>query len=132
MTTIFFRDDDVGELDQPLRCVVELLVEEEIPCSYQVVPKFLDDAAAAYVTAAQRDHPGLVRLNQHGLHHEQVINGERRWSEFDGNRGYDEQRRDIEKGRESPAQTVAGRVCAPHGFADGAIASEPMALDSRF
>ena len=70
MTTIFFRDDDVGELDQPLRCVVELLVEEEIPCSYQMVPKFLGDAAAAYVTATQRDHPGFVRLNQHGLHHD--------------------------------------------------------------
>ena len=49
----------------------------------------------------------------------QAINGERRWSEFDGNRGHDEQRRNIEKGREilgvkanflSPLYNSAGRA----------------------
>lgn len=83
---------------QPLRNVVELLIEEAVPCSYQVVPEFLTREAAAYVQAARADHPGLVRLNQHGLRHEQTLDGEHRYSEFDGHRPYAEQRRDIEQG----------------------------------
>lgn len=100
MTRVFFRDDDVGELAQPLRDVVELLIEEGVPCNYQVVPKFLDAAGASYMMDAQREHPDLVILNQHGLRHEQTIDGEQRYSEFDGHRSYDEQRQDIEQGRE--------------------------------
>lgn len=100
MTQVFFRDDDVGELAQPLRDVVTLLIEAGVPCSYQVVPKFLDAAGAAYMTDAQREHPTQVILNQHGLRHEQILGGEQRWSEFDGRRAYEEQRHDIEQGRE--------------------------------
>lgn len=100
MTTVFFRDDDVGELAQPLRNVVELLLDEEIPCSYQVVPKFLNHEAAAYMKDAQTARPDLVFLNQHGLRHEQIVGEEHRYSEFDGGRAYEEQRRDIAEGRE--------------------------------
>lgn len=100
MTRVFFRDDDVGELAQPLRDVVELLVEEEVPCNYQVVPKYLDAAGASYMMDAQREHPALVILNQHGLRHEQTIDGEHRYSEFDGHRAYEEQRHDIAQGLE--------------------------------
>jgi hypothetical protein len=100
MTKVFFRDDDVGELSQPMRDVFELLIEEEVPCNFQVVPKFLDGAGAHYIVNAQRQHPGLVMLNQHGFRHEQMINGEQVWSEFDGHRAYAEQRKDIEEGHE--------------------------------
>lgn len=99
MTVVFFRDDDVGERDTPLENVVELLLEESIPCSYQVVPRFLTDAGAAYMKKAQTEQPDLVILNQHGFVHEQRINGELRFSEFDGHLPYAEQRKTIEIGR---------------------------------
>lgn len=98
-TTVFFRDDDVGSLAQPLRNVVEVLIDEEVPCSYQVVPEFLTAEAAAFMKSAKADHPGLLLLNQHGLRHEQTLDGEHRYSEFDGHRSYPDQRRDIEQGR---------------------------------
>lgn len=100
MTKVFFRDDDLGELTTALRTVVELLVEEGVPCSYQVVPRFLTEEAARFAGDVRAANPGLVFLNQHGLNHEQTIGGEHRYSEFDGGRPYAEQKRDIEQGRD--------------------------------
>lgn len=117
MTVVFFRDDDVGERDTPLENVVELLLEESIPCSYQVVPRFLTGAGATYMKKAQTERPGLVILNQHGLVHEQEINGKLRYSEFDGCRPYAEQRKAIESGRlilgEKLGESFDGSVFTP-------------------
>ncbi len=99
MTKVFFRDDDVGELTGPLRTVVEILTAEGVPCSYQVVPSFLTEEAARWIGGVRAEHPDLVFLNQHGFRHEQTIGGEHRYSEFDGGRPYEEQKRDIEEGR---------------------------------
>ena len=38
ITRVFIRDDDVGPWSTALRAVVSLLLEEKIPCNYQVVP----------------------------------------------------------------------------------------------
>jgi predicted deacetylase len=115
--TVFFRDDDVGVLGDPLRSVMELLLEEGIPCNYQVVPLQLDDAACDYARAMQGAHPDLVFFNQHGLRHEQEIRGEHRWSEFDGARPYEEQHRDIARGRrlleERLGASFDGRIFTP-------------------
>ena len=98
-TTVFFRDDDVGQWTPALQDVMTLLLEEAVPCSYQVVPAFLDDAAAEALRARAARHPELIRLNQHGNRHEQVLGGERVYSEFAGGRPLAEQRQEIETGR---------------------------------
>ncbi len=98
-TTVFFRDDDVGQMTPALRDVMALLIAEGVPCSYQVVPAFLDREAAEALQATKLRHPGLVHLNQHGNRHEQVLGGERVYSEFAGGRPLAEQQREIEAGR---------------------------------
>lgn len=98
MTTVFFRDDDVRSLD-PLCRVASLLLEADVPCSYQVIPAHLDDETARRLRELKAAHPARVFLNQHGLHHEQRVDGERRWSEFDAGRPPAEQRAAIAEGR---------------------------------
>lgn len=98
-TTVFFRDDDVGEMTAELEQVQQLFLDAGVPVNYQVIPVWLDAAAAAELVARRREHPELVHLNQHGFRHEQVLRGKRRWSEFAGGRPYEDQRADIDAGR---------------------------------
>jgi len=99
-TTVFLRDDDVGRLTAGLRAVVELLIEEEVPCNYQVVPAFLDAETADWLAALRSRHPERIVLNQHGFQHAQVLRGRPVYSEFAGGRPYAEQHRDIAAGRD--------------------------------
>ena len=98
-TTVFFRDDDVGEMTAELEQVQRLFLDADVPVNYQVIPVRLDYAGAAELVARRREHPELVHLNQHGFRHEQVLRGKRRWSEFAGRRPYEDQRADIDAGR---------------------------------
>jgi hypothetical protein len=98
-TTVFFRDDDVGELTPSLRAIVELLIDERIPCNYAVVPSLLTEEAARYMRDAKKQHPTLVYLNQHGFLHQQIIEGRFDYAEFDGDRPYREQYDAIAEGR---------------------------------
>jgi hypothetical protein len=99
VTTVFFRDDDIGELNAPVRTLVELLLEERVPCNYLVIPRYLNAEAAAYMRGKRRANPGLIELNQHGYLHEQIINGAHDYSEFAGGRPYEEQRQAIAEGK---------------------------------
>ena len=116
-TLVFFRDDDVGEMSDPLRGVMQTLIEASIPCNYQVVPEYLDGAAAAELRALQTAHPELIVFNQHGFRHAQEIAGERVASEFAGGRPYESQFRDIQQGREMLIEALgdsfAGDVFTP-------------------
>jgi hypothetical protein len=47
----------------------------------------------------QQSAPHLIRLNQHGLKHSQILKGKHSWSEFAGGRPYSEQLKDIELGK---------------------------------
>ena len=105
-TLVFFRDDDVGEMSGPLRCVIETLLEASIPCNYQVVPEYLDDGAVAELKGLQAAHPELIFLNQHGLRHCQEIKGLRVATEFAGGRSFESQLRDIEQGRDRLASAL--------------------------
>src|SRR5262245_16531426 len=98
-TTVFFRDDDVGGLSPALKSVVELLIEERIPCNYQVVPMYLKPEAVGYMREKRRAHPELVVLNQHGYKHEDHRNGELTYEEFGGHRPFDDQLAAIAEGR---------------------------------
>lgn len=99
MTRIFFRDDDLGDLVEPLERFVSVFLNRHLPVNYQVVPKFLTKSGAAFVREMQQAAPHLIRLNQHGLKHSQILKGKHSWSEFAGGRPYSEQLRDIELGK---------------------------------
>ncbi len=100
MTTVFIRDDDVGERSEALCAVVRLLLAEELPVNYQAIPARLTAEAAAFMRDRQHEHPDLISVNQHGYCHEQVIGGKHRWSEFAGGRSYADQHEAIARGRE--------------------------------
>ena len=99
-TIVFFRDDDVGEMTDPLRFHLEVLLERGIPCHYQVVPDYLDAECAGELRRLKQTHQDLLHFNQHGLHHEQTLNGLQVYSEFAGGRPFEDQLADIRLGRE--------------------------------
>lgn len=116
-TIVFFRDDDIGQVTDPLRFYVDLLLAHEIPCHYEVVPAYLDAEAAGWLRQLKAAHPDHVFLDQHGLRHEQVIGGEHVFSEFAGGRPYADQVRDIGEGRDQLEQALgdafSGEVFTP-------------------
>jgi hypothetical protein len=107
-TTVFFRDDDVGGLTPGLRNVVETLIEERVPCNYQVVPMYLNAEGAAYMREKRRAHPDLVVLNQHGYRHEDHRDGAVTYEEFGGHRPYDDQLAAIAEGRRMLVEMLDG------------------------
>jgi hypothetical protein len=114
-TLVFFRDDDVGEMSDRLRGVMDILLEASAPCNYQVVPEYLNDEAAGELKRIQSSHSDLIFLNQHGFKHRQIIRGEQRATEFSGGRSYASQFRDIELGRDMLASALGDRF-APELF----------------
>ncbi len=111
-TIVFFRDDDVGELTDPLRFHVDLLLEHGIACHYQVVPCYLDAEAAGWLRRVKAEHADLVHLDQHGLRHEQTLGGELVYSEFAGGRDFDDQLTDIREGRDRLADALGDAFSA--------------------
>src|SRR5687768_10436337 len=99
MVRVFFRDDDVGELTEQLQWLVDLFLDRRLPVSYQVVPMLLSRETASYMKARQASTPRLIRMNQHGLKHSQLIKGKHYWSEFAGHRPYADQLTDIQLGK---------------------------------
>jgi hypothetical protein len=105
-TLVFFRDDDVGEMSEPLRGVMDTLLEASVPCNYQVVPEYLDAAAVPELKRLQTGYSDLIFLNQHGLRHCQEIDGEQVATEFAGGRSFESQFQDIQQGREMLAAAL--------------------------
>jgi len=114
-TTVFFRDDDVGEFGEALRFFVDLMLEHDLPCHYQVVPAYLDDASAAELRRLKASYPALIHLNQHGFCHEREVDGRIAYAEFAGRRGYDDQRRDIARGK-AMLEEMLGEAFSPDVF----------------
>jgi len=117
--TVFFRDDDVDELNDELVEVVDFFVREGIPVNYQVVPGKLQDDACEFILEKRRVHPELIRLNQHGYMHEHVNRGVHTWFEYSGNRSYEDQFESIRCGqrilRERFGSCFDDRVFTPPG-----------------
>lgn len=99
-TNVFFRNDDVGRVNDELRALVDLLVGHGVPCHHQVVPTALDEQSAQYLRGLKQAHPELVFLDQHGLEHEQRIGGAVTYSEFGHKRCPLDQYDAIARGRE--------------------------------
>jgi hypothetical protein len=98
MTELFIRDDDVGELTGDLTRFVSAFASRGLPVSYQIIPARLTTECAQFLLAAERDHPGLIELGQHGLRHEMWLGGRRLKREFGPERSLDEQSADISEG----------------------------------
>lgn len=128
-TTVFFRDDDVGGLSPALRAVVELLIEERVPCNYQVVPMYLSKESAEYIRDKRRKHPELFVLNQHGYKHEDHRGGQHTYEEFGGHRPYDDQLGALGAGRrmlvEMLGNEFSGDVFTPpcHKYDENTLAA---------
>jgi hypothetical protein len=117
--TVFFRDDDVDELNDQLIELVDFFLTEEIPVNYQVVPGKLQDDARDFILERRRKHPELIRLNQHGYMHEHVNNGVHTWFEYSGDRPYEDQYESIQCGqrilREKLGSCFDDQVFTPPG-----------------
>ena len=117
--TVFFRDDDVDKLSGKLVEFVNFFLGERVLVNYQVVPGKLQDDACEFILEKRRDHPELIRLNQHGYMHEHVSNGVHTWSEYSGNRPYEEQYESIQCGqrilRDKLGSYFDDRVFTPPG-----------------
>lgn len=99
-TRVFFRDDDMGVLLEPLAAVMRLLREERVPCSYEAVPEALTDDVARMALAEKEKAPDLIAFHQHGLRHSRMVDGALDYAEFDGGRTRADQERDLALGRE--------------------------------
>ena len=94
----FVRDDDIGDLTEPLRRFVELFAARAIPVSYQVIPARLTAECASYLKAVATAHPGLVEIGQHGLTHQMALGGKSLKREFGPERSLAQQTDDIVRG----------------------------------
>ncbi|MBT9471356.1 MAG: DUF2334 domain-containing protein [Pseudomonadota bacterium] len=97
---IFIRDDDVGAPTAALRGFVEAFARNQIPVSYQIIPKALTPECVQFLRAEKAKTPELFEFGQHGLTHEMTVNGRRMFYEFGPERSYEEQLEVIRAGRE--------------------------------
>lgn len=98
-TLVFFRDDDLVELDDTARHVSTVLAERQVPVNYQLIPASIPENAVADLISLRRNAPELVRFNQHGWRHEAVVDGVSTPAEFSGHPPAAEQREWIRLGR---------------------------------
>lgn len=94
----FVRDDDIGELTEPLKRFVELFAARAIPVSYQVIPARLTAECASYMKSVAAAHPGLIEIGQHGLTHQMTVGGKTLKREFGPERSLAQQSEDIARG----------------------------------
>jgi hypothetical protein len=97
---LFVRDDDIGELTQPLQTFVETFLSRGIAVSYQIIPERLTQVCADYLLDAERRNPDLIEFGQHGLRHGMVLRGRQLKREFGPERSAAQQQADITEGLE--------------------------------
>lgn len=104
MQKIFFRNDDVREtLDDSLIQITDLFIKHKIPICHAVEPANVSNEVIDWLNSTKKDHPKFLEIVQHGYSHKlnvkEKIGGKIRQGEFGGNRGYQEQFLEIEKGK---------------------------------
>jgi hypothetical protein len=100
---VFFRDDDAGWGDDRLYVLLDRFLEYGLPLDVAAIPQALGPAMARELVARR------VAVHQHGLAHANH-EPEGRKCEFGPSRSYDQQRRDIEAGRELLRERLDGLV----------------------
>lgn len=99
-TRIFFRDDDVSELNPALLSFTRAFAGRSLPVSYQIIPEGLTEECAGYMRDLRDASPELVEFGQHGLRHQMMVRGKLEYYEFGPERTYEQQLADIREGSE--------------------------------
>jgi len=94
MPVFYLRNDDVNVLDEELVAVTRLCTEEGVPITHTVEPANVTDECVDWLLAARAEDPRLVELMQHGYDHVWRDVGE-----FGGRRPYQDQHRDLARGK---------------------------------
>lgn len=97
--SIFFRNDDIrGKLDKSLIELTRIFIENNLPIMHAVEPANLTSEVVDWLVETKQKYPGNVEIMQHGYDHTQknkLLKGE-----FGGQRTYEEQLREIKRGKE--------------------------------
>ena len=96
--TFFFRDDDAGWDDRRLFALLDRFDEHALPLDLAVIPAATEGPLARELRARHAAAGGRLGLHQHGYDHTNH-EPEGKKQEFGPSRPADEQRRDIETGR---------------------------------
>jgi hypothetical protein len=96
---VFFRNDDVRDrLDHTLISMTELFLRYGIPLAHAVEPANITPEVVNWLKLLKKDHPQMINIVQHGYNHNLDNPGSK--MEFGGNRAYEDQYKDIFKGKE--------------------------------
>lgn len=94
---VFFRDDDVAELDSSIIRLIELFQKLETPLSLEVVPQKLEKGFIDYFYSLKSKE--LFDIGQHGYAHIPYRKHNKNKGEFGSNRTNEEKRNDIIEGK---------------------------------
>jgi len=95
MPIFYVRNDDANVLDEELVAVTRRCTDEGVPITHAVEPANVADEAVAWLRQEKAREPRLVEIMQHGYDHEK-----RDLGEFGGSRPYEDQKADLERGRD--------------------------------
>lgn len=96
---VFFRNDDVrSSLDEALLQITNLFIKYRIPITHAVEPGNISYKVVKWLKEIKNVYPDLIEIIQHGYDHS--CKNYVRKGEFGGQRNYEEQYEDINKGKE--------------------------------
>ncbi|MFH1119565.1 MAG: DUF2334 domain-containing protein [Bacteroidota bacterium] len=99
-TVVFFRNDDVRDkLDESLIRLTEVCMKHGVSISHAVEPANVSEEVVDWLISQKKQFPGLVEIIQHGYDHNLANPGQK--MEFGGNRSFDDQYKDLKKGKET-------------------------------
>src|SRR5262249_22651092 len=108
---VFLRDDDVGQDERCLRPLLNLALARRVPLSLQGIPGILTASRVRLLNDDQHFYPRLLELKRHGCKHCNYERNDTK-SDFGLDRGFDQQREDIERGKTILERTFAERFHA--------------------
>ena len=98
-TIVTFRNDDVRDkLDQSLIDLTNVFIEYKIPITLAVEPANVTKEVADWVLDMKNKHPEIIEIMQHGFDHSKKNKIEK--GEFGGQRGFEEQYKEVCRGKE--------------------------------
>ncbi len=100
---VFFRNDDVrGTLDESLVYLTDSILSAGFSVSHAVEPANVTDEVAGWLLERRKAYPAQLEIIQHGLDHsEKAVDLK---GEFGGGRTFEDQLRDVTRGRELMGQ----------------------------
>jgi len=119
---IFFRNDDVAELNENLKMLVNIFIAYRVPLHLAVIPTKLTSECREFLLEKIEESQGLIEIGQHGYTHTNYSSSEGKLFkyEFGSKRSFEQQRDDIAEGNailQSSFQRTIDIFTPPwHGF----------------